>query len=198
MTQNKKHISPENITEWLASTGFLLPRNKVELERFEKLYGDIDYGLTGKEIDPNKILANDFKGKKSITMPESIKQRGFFEACLCPLVTFYQEGMDFHNSDDVQKVREWLKLEFNSQMVEIKGKVHRIAQSTKKKLNQGMLEKIVGYLEDNYAPPIEALDPEFYKDWRDRIYPYGGPDNIIDYLISLEILVKDDTTTQGS
>ena len=43
MTQNKKHITPENITEWLASTGFLLPRNEVELERFEKLYGEIEY-----------------------------------------------------------------------------------------------------------------------------------------------------------
>jgi hypothetical protein len=131
-------------------------------------------------------------------MPESIKQRGFFEACLCPLVTFFQEGMDHHNSDDVQKVREWLKLEFNSEMVEVGGKIHKIAQSTKKKLNQGMLEKIVGYLEENYAPPSEALDPEFYKDWRDRIYPYGGPDNIIDYLISLNILTQNEVTSKDS
>lgn len=123
-------------------------------------------------------------------LPESLKQRGFFEGCLCPLITFYQEGMNHHNAEDVEKVREWLKLEFNSQMVEIGGKVHRIAQSTKRKLNQGFLERVIGYLEDNYVPPYEAVDPNFYKNWRDAIYPYGGPDNIIDYLISLNILKK--------
>ena len=61
MAQNKKHITPENITEWLASTGFLLPRNEVELQRFEKLYGDIDFCLTGQEIDPEKIINNTFR-----------------------------------------------------------------------------------------------------------------------------------------
>lgn len=70
MTQNKKHITPENITEWLASTGFLLPRNAIELERFEKLYGEIEYGLTGKEIDPDKIINNDFREKKNARIPD--------------------------------------------------------------------------------------------------------------------------------
>src|SRR5690606_21435080 len=74
MAQNKKHITPENITEWLSSTGFLFPRNGVELARFEKLYGDVDFGLTGKEIDPDKIINGTFKEKKILKMPDDIKE----------------------------------------------------------------------------------------------------------------------------
>lgn len=74
MAQNKKHITPENITEWLSSTGFLFPRNEVELERFEKLYGDVDFGLTGKEIDPDKIINGSFIESKVAKLPTEIKQ----------------------------------------------------------------------------------------------------------------------------
>ncbi len=74
MAQNKKHITGENITEWLASTGFLFPRNEVELERFEKLYGDVDFDLTGTEIDPDKIIDGTFKERKILKMPDSNKQ----------------------------------------------------------------------------------------------------------------------------
>lgn len=55
MAKNK-NITPTNITEWLASTGFLFPTNELELSRFNKLYGDLDEQLTGKEIDPERIL----------------------------------------------------------------------------------------------------------------------------------------------
>jgi hypothetical protein len=74
MAQNKKHITPENITEWLSSTGFLFPRNEVELERFEKLYGEDDFGLTGEEIDPDKIINDIFREKKILRMSEDIKK----------------------------------------------------------------------------------------------------------------------------
>ena len=74
MAQNKKHITPENITEWLSSTGFLFPRNEVELERFEKLYGDDDFGLTGTEIDPDKIIDGTFSEKIILKIPDGIKQ----------------------------------------------------------------------------------------------------------------------------
>ena len=74
MAQNKKNITPENITEWLASTGFLFPRNEVELERFEKLYGDSDFGLTGKEIDPDKIISGSYREKKTLRIPDDIKK----------------------------------------------------------------------------------------------------------------------------
>jgi hypothetical protein len=121
-------------------------------------------------------------------LPESLKQRGWFEGSLVPLITFYQEGMDHHNRKDLDEVREWLKLEFNGKFITISGISHRVAQSTKGKLGQGFLERLVGYIEDNYAPPLEALNPESYKDWRDIVYPCGGPDNYIDYLLSLNIL----------
>ena len=74
MAQNKKHITPDNITEWLASTGFLFPRNEVELERFEKLYCEVDYGLTGKEIDPDKISNDTFKEKKILKMSDEVRK----------------------------------------------------------------------------------------------------------------------------
>jgi hypothetical protein len=32
------------------------PENEKELEEFEALYGNEDYGLTGQEIDPDKII----------------------------------------------------------------------------------------------------------------------------------------------
>lgn len=121
-------------------------------------------------------------------LPESNKQRGFFEGALCPLIAFYQEGMDHRNHIDVTKVREWLKLEFNSDFVTIRGKTNKIALSTKNQLNKGFLEKVIEYLVENYSPPSESFDPSKYKRWRDEIYPFGGPETYIDYLITINIL----------
>ncbi len=119
---------------------------------------------------------------------ESSRQRGWFEGALVPLVTFYQEGMDYRNSKDNEKVREWLKLEFLGEMVTVHNKVHKVAQSTSQKLNLGFLERITDWLIENYAPPIEAMDAEKYKHWRDTIYPYGGPEDYIGYLLELKII----------
>ncbi len=124
------------------------------------------------------------------TLPESDKQRGWFEGGLCPLVAFYHEGLDHRNYKDVKKVREWLKVEFNSEIISLFGKTHKIAKSTKNQLNSGFLERVVDYLIENYAPPIEALDTKKYKHWHDAIFPYGGPDNYIDYLLEVKILSK--------
>lgn len=56
MAQNKSNITPDNMGEWMASTGFLFPRTMKELLRFEKLYGDVQINLEGCQIDPEKIL----------------------------------------------------------------------------------------------------------------------------------------------
>jgi len=56
MAKNKKHITSDNVTEWLSSTGFLFPRNEIELARFEKLFGKVDEDITGEEIDPTRII----------------------------------------------------------------------------------------------------------------------------------------------
>lgn len=59
MGTNKKHIAPEHLTEWLASTGFLFPTDEKELERFEKLFGDPNLNSEGS-INHERILKNVF------------------------------------------------------------------------------------------------------------------------------------------
>lgn len=123
-------------------------------------------------------------------LPESKEQRGWFEGALVPLVAFYQEGMDHRDSKDLKQVREWLKIEFNGELVVVGGISHKVAQSTKRKLNLGFLERIVEWLTENYTPPQEALDPKKYDDWHDRIFPQGGPDNYLDYLVKIGMLKR--------
>lgn len=71
MTQNN-FITAENSREWLASTGFIFPTDKVELTRYNLLFGDIDDSITGNEVDPFRIIRQNAKpvryiGKKRYT-----------------------------------------------------------------------------------------------------------------------------------
>src|SRR5258708_39908101 len=68
MAHDKTHITTENIDEWLSSTGYLFPRTELELTRFEKLYAENIVGITGKEIDPDKILAEQFDQAKVVPL----------------------------------------------------------------------------------------------------------------------------------
>lgn len=68
MGNQKKYITTENVNEWLSSTGFLFPRNELELARFEKLFGSPGESLTGKEIDPARIISGKFKGGKIVKL----------------------------------------------------------------------------------------------------------------------------------
>lgn len=61
--EKSKIISADNFDSWLASTGFLFPTNELELARFNKLFGDLDEMLTGKEIDPERILNGETHSK---------------------------------------------------------------------------------------------------------------------------------------
>lgn len=160
---------------------------KKFIGRFKK-DGGLDFGTytlihLKKFIKDNPGMPFELKP----VLPESGKQRRFFEGAICPLVAFYQEGMDHHDSKDIDSVREWLKMEFNSEQVEIGGKVQKVAKSTKNKLGP-FLERVEYWLIENYAPPLEALNPEKFKHWKDTIFPYGGPDNYIDYLVELKAL----------
>lgn len=121
-------------------------------------------------------------------LPESRKQRRWFEGAVVPLLAFYAEGMDHRNYDDLRKVREWLKLEFNGEFVTLDGISHKVAASTKGQLNRGFLEAVLGWVNEQYDPPYQALDPAQYKLWRDTVFPYGGPDNYIDYLCETGVL----------
>lgn len=125
----------------------------------------------------------------SAQLPESGKLRRYYEGAIVPLITFYQEGMDHRSGEDRRKVREWLKQEFNGDMVEIAGKMQIVGKTTKGRaaLNP-FVERVTDWLVDNYSPPAEALTPEKYKNWRDTIFPYGGPDNYIDYLCEIGLL----------
>ena len=64
MARNSAYITTGNITEWMASTGFLFPSTVAELERFEKLYADEQVNLAGCEIDPEIILG--YKKKSTV------------------------------------------------------------------------------------------------------------------------------------
>jgi hypothetical protein len=112
---------------------------------------------------------------------ESKKQRGWFEASLIPFITYYQENLDYHNPKHLEMVRQWLKIEFNADLINIGGKVHKIAKSTSGELNEGLIERILAWAEEQ-GYDTSVLDIKMYKNWRDTIYPYGGPDNYIDYL----------------
>lgn len=126
-------------------------------------------------------------------LPESNKLRRYFEGAVIPLVAFYQEGMNHKSGEDCRRVREWLKAEFNGEMVVIGGKVRQVARSTKgrQSLNP-FVEHVVTWLIENYCPPNEALDPEKYKYWHDAIYSHGGPPNYLDYLIETRVLRHQD------
>jgi hypothetical protein len=151
--------------------------------------GKFDFGSTDAR---NKF--NDFSKKNKgelvtieLYLPESKDQRGFFEGAVVPLITFYQEGKDHRNTDDCVEVREWLKIEFNANTAVVNGKAHKVAGSTKGKLNRGFLEDVINWMDDQ-GYKIKFLNPDMYKDWRDRIFPnskQGDPDNFIDYLVSI-------------
>ena len=127
--------------------------------------------------------------KLEALITESKKQRGFFEGALVPLVAFYQEGMSHQKTEDLHRVREWLKLEFTSEGVMVGGKLQRVAKSSKGSHALRLLvERTVEWLEENYQPPVEALDGKSFKHWRDTVFPYGGPADYISYLCEVGIL----------
>ncbi|HKK44207.1 MAG TPA: hypothetical protein VJ964_01710 [Balneolaceae bacterium] len=64
MGKNKFNITQDNIIEWLRSTGYLFPKNKRELSRFEKLYPKVNRETKNTSIDPFAIIEGSRKPKK--------------------------------------------------------------------------------------------------------------------------------------
>jgi hypothetical protein len=64
MGNKKIDITPENVTEWLRSTGYLFPRNERELSRFEKLYPKVNRETKNTSIDPFAIIEGSRKPKR--------------------------------------------------------------------------------------------------------------------------------------
>jgi hypothetical protein len=99
--------------------------------------------------------------------------------------------MDHHSEVDRRTVREWLKLEFNSEAVILAGTMHRVAKSTKGRESlQPFLERVVDWLHQNYMVPDDALDPKAYQRWLDMAQLVGTPTTYIDYLVEIGVLHK--------
>jgi hypothetical protein len=150
--------------------------------------GGMDFGERNRALFKHYLKSHPgVLCKITPVLPESSKQRRYLEGAIIPLVTYYQEGMDHQNSDDRASVREWLKLEFNGQTVMVGGETHQVPKSTRgREVLNRFLEDVVGWLQDNYAPPAQALEPASFKQWRDTVME--GPDNYIDYLCAQGVL----------
>lgn len=119
--------------------------------------------------------------------PESSEQRGFYHGGVLALWA-HLDGKDYRKSSIIDAYHEVAKLEFNPEIVIVNGQARKIGKSTKRVLNSH-IEKVIDYLVENYGiNPEEVLNPSVYKDWAARIYPFGGPDNFISYLISISKL----------
>ena len=103
------------------------------------------------------------------------------------MVTYYQEGFDHTNHHDCKEIREWLGREFNGEFKSIGGKMQKVAKSTKGELNRGFIERVLDWMQEN-GYQTELLMPEDYKNWKAKIFPFGGPDNYIDYLLEIKKL----------
>lgn len=57
----KKHklgglVNDSNLNHWLNSSGYLYPRNEIELALLEKSYAEYDFKLENKSIDVDRII----------------------------------------------------------------------------------------------------------------------------------------------
>jgi hypothetical protein len=67
MAQNKVFLDPDNITEWLASTGYLFPRNEQELNRYDKLFSDHkDLILSDSSVSVERILSGNIRSLPAV------------------------------------------------------------------------------------------------------------------------------------
>ena len=99
--------------------------------------------------------------------PESRDQRGFFEGAVITLWS-YLNGADHHDHETHDIYRDLVKLEFNSDTIVVDGKPRKIGRSTKGKLKNGLVDKVIDYLEEQYAIKREdVLNTADYKNWRD-------------------------------
>lgn len=121
-------------------------------------------------------------------IPESRKQRKFFHGAVIALWV-YLDGHDYKDTKFLNQYFEYAKLEFNPEIIMINKKPTKVGGSTKGKLNDGIIEKTIDYLEENYGiNRIDVLDPKKYDDWRDRISIERDEDSYIDYLLAIKKL----------
>jgi hypothetical protein len=67
----------------------------------------------------------------------------------------------------------------------------KIGRSTAGSLSSGFLERVIIYLEENYAINRgDCLDPTEYKRFDAEVYMHGEYDTFIDYLVAIGKLPK--------
>lgn len=121
-------------------------------------------------------------------LPESRKQRAWYFASLLPLWA-YLDGRDWRDPEVIAALHEVAKLEFNGEIIEMRGKAYKIGKSSKGPALKAFVERVQDWIIEQYAPPAEALDVAKWKKWRNEIYMIpGGPDTYLEYLEEIGIL----------
>lgn len=125
-------------------------------------------------------------------LPESRHQRNWLEGGLIPLFVFWT-GRDWNDWRVREDAREDIMREANGELRvnALSGKTEKYARSSKGRDNLNKVcEWLLDYLTEQYAVPDEAIDPKKYKVWRDTIYPAGGPDDYISYLLEIGVIKR--------
>ncbi len=121
-------------------------------------------------------------------LPESRKQRKFYHGAVLTLWV-YLDGKDYKNSDVLDSYHELAKMEFNPEIIMSRGKTVKVGKSTKGKLNDGYIEKIIDMLEEEYGiDRTKCLNPKDYKHFTDVVFMNGDYDTYIDYLKDLKLI----------
>lgn len=151
-------------------------------------FGDYSKARFKQDLKDNK------GARYSIThlTPESKKMRGFLHGAVYPLWLFL-DGKDCRDQDNLTKIHEVAKLEFNWALFQIGDKSYKVPKSTRGEALMEFIERVIVNLEEQYGiNRTELLDPEKYKVWRDTVFSTGPDENYISYLESLGVLKKPD------
>lgn len=66
MRTTKNKITPDNLDEYLAISGYIFQRTEEELEKFELLYEDYELKNKDFRINPDEIIEGTFKKQGKI------------------------------------------------------------------------------------------------------------------------------------
>lgn len=79
MANKKLYINSDNVNDWLGSLGFLFPKNSAQLKRFDTLYSNYPYELTGQSVDIGRIINFSMERPRAISFPEfdKVKETDF-------------------------------------------------------------------------------------------------------------------------
>jgi hypothetical protein len=178
----------------LRSAGAEIGRRKKEKMKanefdckWDKDAQKISYGRRALEL---KALLNDNPNtplRLTVLLPESRAMRKFYQGAVLHLWA-YLDGKNHKDWRVVKQYEKLAKIEYAGEIFITHGRTYKMPGSTRGKLDE-ITEKVICMLEEEYGiERMKVLDPEHYKDFRDRIYPAGEYDTYIEYLIALNRL----------